>query len=125
MAGTHVGQIILAVNGLPNVNIKSFDYRVLTNKEEVMGMSPTGESIGHTGGTKTYELNVEAYVPRTGDIAWADIDGGVLFAVPRDGGAIAPLFVGVFCKEVGVSFNEKGAAIRKITLGAASQVGVI
>ena len=124
MAGQVVGQIILIVDGLPVIHLKSLDYTVNTNRELAVGMSPTGTPIGHSEGTKEYELEIEVYVPSTGDLQWEDISNGIIGLMPRDGGVLAPLFTGCFTTKVGTSFQEKGSSIRKISMGATLKVGL-
>jgi len=124
MSGSHVSQIILVVNGLPIIHLKSYDYKVRTNKELVVGMSPTGEPAGTSDGTKEYDLDLEVYIPKTGDLQWENISGAVIGSMPRGGGVHAPLFTGVFVKDVGTSFKEKGSAVRRISCGALKKIGV-
>ena len=123
MARTTVSQIVLSVMGLPVLHVRSWDYTVNTGRELAQGMSPTGEPLGHSNGTKTYELEVELYIPVTGDIAWEDIENAVISSRDRDGVAFLPVFSGVFTKRVGSSFKEKGHAVRRISMGATKKFG--
>lgn len=124
MAGTLVSNIVLAVNGLPIIHLRSLDFKVNTNRELAMGLTPSGEPLGTSDGTKEYELDLEVYIPVTGDISWEDITNAVLAVTPRDGGVLVPIFIGVFVKTVGVSFKEKGAATKRISCGALKKIGV-
>ncbi len=120
---TNVSQIVLTVTGLPVIHVRKYDYTVNTGRELAQGMSPTGTPIGHSNGTKTYELEVECYVPITGDINWEDLENAILAAKDRDGVAFLPVFSGCFTKRVGTSFTEQGHAIRRITMGATRKFG--
>ncbi len=124
MSGSHVSQIILIVNGLPIVHLRSYDYRVRTNRELVVGQTPSGTPAGFSDGTAEYSLDLEVYIPKTGDLDWDSISGAVIASMPRGGGAHAPLFQGVFVTEVGASFKEKGSAIRRISAMALKKVGL-
>ena len=120
---TFAGQIILSVNGLPVIHLKSLDWTVQTNRETVVGMSPTGRAAGVVGGTHEYTLSADVYIPRTGDIPWESIEGAVITGMPRDGGA-GFMFTGVATTKVGASFQEKGAAVRKIEFVALTKLEV-
>lgn len=124
MAGTLVSNIVLAVDGLPIVHLRSLDYKTNTNRELSMGLTPSGEPLGFSEGTKEYELDLEVYVPVIGDLQWENISGAVIAIKPRDGGVLVPVFIGVFVKSVGTSFKEKGSAVRRISCGALKKVGV-
>lgn len=115
MAAAFVGQILLTVQGLPVLHCKSARPRTRTGKKLVKGMSPTGTAIGHTGGTMEYELDLELYIPRTGDIPWERIEGAVLMYVPRDGGT-PTTYMGGFVTEVGETFNEDDSATRSVSM---------
>lgn len=121
MAATHVGQIILVANGLPILHVKRIRTRTRTGKEQVKGMSPTGKPIGHTGGTKTYTISATVYIPRTGDIAWENLDGAVIGITDREGGAHNALFTGCTTTEVGESYEEEGAAVRDVEMFGVKQ----
>lgn len=122
----YTGQIILTVNGLPVLHVKSLDYRISTNRELVVGMSPTGMPLGHTGGSKEYSLTLEVYLPASGELVdWENLTEGVILATPRDGGAMAPIWTGCFTTEVGAQFSEKGAAVRRIEMMATGRVGML
>lgn len=123
MAGTHNAQIILVINGLPYVHLKSLKEKEATNREAVIGMSPTGKPIGWTEGPREYDLDVDAYVPKAGDLPWAEITNAVISVIPRDGG-IPYVYTGVFVKEVSTSYQEKGQAVRSLTLGALDRIGL-
>lgn len=123
MPGTTDGQIILAVNGLPFVFLRSVSYDCETNREVAVGMSPLGVPVGWTDGTKEYSLDVDAYIPKLGDLPWESITGAVIAITPRDGGT-PYIFTGVFVKSVGVSYPEKGHAVRKLKMGALMRIGL-
>lgn len=121
MAATHVGQILLTVQGLPVVHCKSARPRVRTGKTQIKGMSPTGLPIGHTGGTATFELDLEVYIPRIGDIPWEHLEQAVVLIVPRDGGVPSTYFGG-FVTEVGEQYSEDDAATRSISMAFAGRL---
>ena len=75
---------------------------------------PPGVASGFVAGTKEYSVSIEVYIPKTGDLPWEDITDAVIASVPRDGGLPAHLFTGFFTEKVGETYQEKGAAIRKI-----------
>lgn len=108
-------QIILAVNGLPQIHLKSFNRRTRTGRQLVKGMSPDGNPIGHTGGTNEHDLTLEVYIPTAGDIPWESITGAVLTHVPREGGAVET-YLGGFVTEVGDRYDEDGKALRTINM---------
>lgn len=114
MASAFTGQLVLVLNGLPIIHLKSIDWECETNREPVVGMNPIGTALGSVDGTKEYSLSLEVYCPKTGDIAWEDINGAIIGAVPRDGGSPNTLFTGFYVQKVGAQFAEKGAAVRKI-----------
>lgn len=124
MAGTLVSNIVMAVNGLPIVHLRSLDYKVNTGRELAQGMTPSGDPLGFSDGTKTYELDLEVYIPVTGDLQWEDISGAVIAVKPRDGGVLVPIFIGVFVKNVSTTFKEQGSALRRISCGALKKIGV-
>lgn len=118
------GQVVLVVNGLPIIHLKSVDGDTVTNRELVVGMSPTGQAVGFVDGTKEHSLSLECYVPKTGDVPWEDITGATIGIAPRDGGTPMTLYTGVFVEKVGVSYQEKGAAMRKIEAKALFKVEI-
>lgn len=115
MAAAFAGQILLTVQGLPILHCKSVRRRTRTGKKLVKGMSPTGTAIGHTGGTKEHELDLEVYIPKVGDIPWEDLEQAVLAYVPRDGGT-PTTYIGGFTTEVGDTYNEDDSAMRSISM---------
>ena len=123
MASRFVGQIVLTHNGLPQVHVKSVDWSAKTNREPVKGMNPTGTALGYINGTYEYELNVEVYIPSAGDLPWETLTDGVLTITPRDGG-FSTLFEGCFVMEVSATYQENGAATRKIKMGAINKVEI-
>lgn len=121
MAALFVGQILLTVLGLPIIHCKSARPRQRTGKQQIKGMSPTGLPIGHTGGTSTIELDLEVYIPRTGDIPWALLEDAVVMIVPRDGG-VPETYIGGFVTEVGEQYSEDDAATRSISMAFSAKV---
>lgn len=124
MSGKYAGRGLLAVNGLPIIHCASIDYDTNTNRELAVGTSPTGEAIGFVDGVKEYSLNIEVYIPKTGDVDWQGITNGVVTVVAAEGdGLPAKTFTGFFVQTVGNRFSEKGAAKRRITGKALSSLG--
>lgn len=125
MAASFVGQILLIINGLPVIHVKSLDADTDTGRELVMGMNPLGGALGHSNGSAEYSLNVEVYVPRlVPDIPWENIDGAVIMIAPKDGGVPVKLYTGVFTTRVGFSSNEKGAATQRIDMKARNKIEI-
>lgn len=120
MASLFTGQVVLVVDGLPIIHCKSVDYRVRTNRELVVGMTPDGNPAGNADGTREFEIELEVYVPKAGDIDWESINGAMIGSAPRDGGKPSVMFTGFYTTEVSQTYQEKGAAIRKIS-GAATR----
>lgn len=111
---TYAARIFLAVNGFPVVYAKSVDYKVATNRELVVGMSPTGRPVGFTEGTKEYDLSVDCYIPKSGDLAWENITNAVIVAMTDTNAG--KVFTGVFVVSVGSTYQEKGQAVRKVEM---------
>lgn len=118
MAQTYTGQVVLIFNGAPYVSVKSVQTAVTTNRELVVGMTPDGAPAGKTDGTREISLDLEVYIPKAGEPAWADITDAIVALLPRDGGAVVPLYTGCFVKSVNSTWNEKGPATRRISMGA-------
>lgn len=122
---THVGRIVLTVNGIPLAQAKSVKERTRTGKKTLTGMSPTGKSIGTSDGTPVHTLDCEFYIPKTGELVrWHSLEGAVLTITPRDGIGPAVLFTGVYVEEVGGNFGEEGEATRSVTLGALDRIEI-
>ena len=124
MSQTYTGQVVLILNGVPYVSVRSFRHQTTTNRELVVGMTPSGTPAGKTDGTKEISLDIEVYIPKTGEPVWDDITDGILATIPRDGGNPVPLFTGCFTKSVDTTYNEKGPATRRISMGAINARGV-
>lgn len=123
--GSHVGRIILTINGLPRATAKSVNPRTRTNRKAIIGMSPTGLPIGTVEGTPEFSIEAEFYIPKIGlDVDWDNLSGAVLTVSPRDGIGPTTLYTGVFCEEVGETYSENDAAVRRVTLGALAKVEV-
>ena len=110
------------VDGLPIIHIQDLSEKTATNREEVVGMNPLGGPVGMVDGPKSYTLDVTVYVPKTGDISWENITNGTIARAGIDGGVPTALYQGVFVKDVSTDFKEKGAATRKISMGALIKV---
>ena len=126
MGASFSGRIILALNGLPVLYLKSLSVDTETNRELVVGMNPLGTPLGFVEGTREYSLSADCYVPKVDPMValggWESISGAIVALVPPDGGSPSILYTGVFVKKVGLEFQEKGAAMRKIEMGALFKV---
>lgn len=120
---THVGRIILSLNGVPRAEAKSIRVKTMTGKDIVKGMNPLGIATGTVDGTKTYEISGEFYVPKVGvPVDWDNLDNAVLSIQARDGIGPVVMFTGVFTKDTELSFSEEDSATRSVTLGALNKV---
>lgn len=113
MASTHVSQVVLILNGVVITDVKSIGDQTRTNREQIMGMTPTGQPAGWVEGTTQTTLSLDLYIPKSGEPNWVDITAGTIATVPRDGGPIA-LYSGVVVTEVNSEYNENGHAVRKV-----------
>lgn len=120
---THVGRIILSINGLPRAEAKSVRVKTSTGRDIVKGMNPLGLATGTVDGTITYEISAEFYIPKAGvPMDWDGLTGAVLTIQPRDGVGPVVMYTGVFTKDTELSFAEEDAATRSVTLGALAKV---
>lgn len=116
---THVGRVILSINGLPYAQAKSVRPSVSTGRKAIKGMSPTGDPIGTIDGTPEYTLDCEFYIPKLPEaVTWEKIENAVLTIAPRGGLGPTTMYTGVFTMEVGESFGEDDAATRTVKMGA-------
>lgn len=119
MSTTHVGRIVLTIDGKPMAEGKSVRERAATGRKALKGMSPFGKPIGTCDGTPEYTLDCEFYIPKVGEIInWHNLQNAVLSITPRDLIGTTILFMGVFSMEVGAQYGEDDAAVRSVTLGA-------
>lgn len=114
MASQFKGQAVLFLNGQLITHVRRIEDEVSTGRQQIKGMSPDGNPIGWVDGTKSVTLNLDLFIPRSGEIDWANITDAVIYSVPRDGGTGARLFEGVVVENVGVTFEEEGAAMRRV-----------
>lgn len=118
MADTHVGRIILSLNGLPIAQAKSVRTSDDLASKALKGMSPTGLPIGKVSGTPAYELTLEVYIPKIEVPNWHAIDGAVVTISPRDGIGPLIIYTGCFTTRVEMQTGEEDAATRTITMQA-------
>ena len=102
----------LAVNGIVIAHLSSVKPTIKTNREPVIGMSPTGKPIGFVEGPQEIELDIEAYIPPV-DFPWLSVKNGIVTIWKRAGLSMA-VYTGVCVQEVSAEFKEKGAAMRRI-----------
>jgi len=122
---THVGRIILTINGIPCAQAKSVRARSSTGKKALKGMAPSGKPVGTSDGTPEYTLDCEFYIPKSGELVnWEALSGAVLSISPRDLIGTTTVYTGVFSTEVGEQFSEDDAAIRSVALGALNKLEI-
>ena len=122
---SHVGRIVLTINGKPIAQAKSVRERAQTGRKVLKGMTPTGKPVGTSDGTPEYTLDCEFYIPKLGELVnWHTLENAVLTIASRDGIGPAILFTGVFSTEVGGQFGENDEATRSVTLGALDRIEI-
>lgn len=116
---TKAGRITLVVNGLPVIDLSDFSEDVRTNRELVVGMSPTNTPVGFVDGAKEFALTMEAYIPLVGvEPDWIDITDGIIMVQEQGEGGATIVYTGCFTTRVGQRYQEKGAAKRSIEMQA-------
>lgn len=114
MAANFEGQVVLIWNGRPVVFIKSVKDATNLNREEVVGITLTGDAAGWVDGPKETSIDIEAYRPKTGDVDWENITGATIALLSRDGAPRATVYTNVVVKQVDRSYEEKGSAMCSI-----------
>lgn len=115
MAALYTKRIVLTVQGLPIIHCRSARPRTRTGKQLVKGMSPDGAPIGNTDGSAEHTIDLTVYIPKVGDIPWAQLEEAVLTITPASGG-VPSVYSGGFVTEVGESYSEDDVATRDITM---------
>ncbi len=124
MPDTHVGRIILTVNGVPIGQAKSVRPRDMLGAKAIKGMSATGKPIGKVSGTPEYSVELELYIPKIEITDWHKVDGAVLTISPRDGIGETVVYTGGFTTEVSAQFGEEDAATRSVTMSFLDRVSI-
>lgn len=116
---SHVGRIIIAVNGVPIAEIYRLSYTLKTGRKALGGFTVDGNPVGTADGRNEYELDCECFV-QTFDttIDWMRLTNASIFITPKAGVGTKRLFGGVFGMEVEDSFDHEKEATRKVKLGA-------
>lgn len=83
MSDEYVGPIVLEVNGT-EIEIVSVNPTIDTGRKLVKTMNSTGRAKGHVNGIATYNLTLEAVIPKTGTITWENITDAKLTLYPED-----------------------------------------
>jgi hypothetical protein len=114
---THVGRILLTLNGIPIAQAKSVKPKDSLGAKALKGMSPTGKPIGKVSGTPDYTVDLELYMPKIEVTNWHTLDGAVLTISPRDGLGPTVIYTGGFTIEVSAQYGEEGEAMRNVQMG--------
>lgn len=118
---SHVGRIIIAVNGAPIAEIYRLSYTLKTGRKALGGFTVDGDPVGTADGRNEYDIDAECYI-KTFDttIDWPKLTNASIFVTPKSGVGTKRLFGGVFCTEIEDSFDHEKEATRKVKLGALS-----
>ncbi|MXP50785.1 phage tail protein [Pantoea sp. Eser] len=83
MSDVYVGPVVLEVNGT-EIEIREVSPTVDTGRKLVKTMNSTGRAKGHVNGIATYNLTLEAVIPKSGTIVWENITDAKLTIYPED-----------------------------------------
>lgn len=118
---SHVGRIIVAINGVPIAEVHRLSYTVKTGRKALGGFTVSGDPVGTADGRNEYSLDVELFIKSLDKtIDWARLSGATIFVTPKNGIGTKRLFGGVFCEEFTDDYDHEKEATRKVKLGALS-----
>lgn len=113
MSQRFASQLLLVVNGLPILHVKKVSPKTTFKRETVQGITPDDEAIGWTDGPRDHALDVQVYVPTTGDIPWGELTDATIALQEKKGFKPSVLYTGCFVTEEGDEFSDEGGAMVK------------
>ena len=116
---THVGRIILTLDGVALGQTSKVSTKNDTGRKEVKGLTPTGLPAGYTDGTPSYEITGTFYRTKLGlEVDWRLVEGAVITITPRDGLGPKTAYFGVYVKDYNEDYDEENPATIQVTFGA-------
>ncbi len=107
-----VGTIVLYVNG-QEIDCASVDTNEQAGRKLVATMNSKGRANKSAQITKSGTIQIGAYIPKTGDIDWASLNGATLIAEAVDGG-YREVWSGVGVTTVGKKYTVEGEATQSL-----------
>ena len=107
-----VGTIVLYANG-QEIDCSSISSTEQAGRKLVATMNSKGRANKSANTTKSGSLQIEAFIPKTGDLDWANLNGATLIAEAIDGG-YREVWSGVGVVTVGKKYTVEGEATQSL-----------
>lgn len=117
----YVGDIILEVDG-KEVDVKSVEETIATNRSAVKTMNRTKRPKGYRNGMVDYSLQITAPVPKEGELVWENVVDAKITIEPTEEGGKRISYLDCAVTEVGGSYDVDNEATRNISMIALRKV---
>lgn len=117
----YLGAIVLEVNGV-EVEVESLDVTKKTGRKLVKTMNRTGRPAGFSKGVEEIDLKISVFIPVTGDLDWAAIEGAKLTVFPTVVGGKRTSYQECFTLDVGEKYSTDNEAKRDLSMACMREV---
>jgi hypothetical protein len=108
-----VGTIVLYVNG-QEIDCASVGTNEQGRRKLVKTMNSKGRANKSASTTSEGSIQIDAFIPKTGALDWANISGATLIIESQDDGSYREVYSGVGVATVGKKFVVDGEATQSL-----------